>query len=122
MFHRFTDAMTDKMDVVLDWIMDRLALFWSVVAVAVIAGVVLVSGTVSSLIPGYTGEGTITATEIRGSECYLKVKTEDGSEGEFPFGARWKCKEKEAVPGAVVKINHGKATESISTVLKSVAG
>lgn len=120
MFHGLTDTMTDKMDVVIDWVMDRLALFWSVVAVVIVASVFLATGVVSSLLPGYTGTGTITATEIRDSACYVKVRLEDGSEGEFPFGARWKCKEKDVVEGATVKINHGKATDSFADVLKSV--
>jgi len=120
MFHRLADTMTDKMDVVIDWIMDRLALFWGTVAVVVLAGIFLGTGAVSSLLPGYTGTGTITATEIKGSDCYVKVRLEDGSEGEFPFGTRWKCKEKEVVEGATVKISHGKATDSFTDVLKSV--
>lgn len=120
MFITLTDAMTDRMDVVLDWVMDHLAVFWATVSVVIVAGVVLATGTVSAMMPGYTGTGTITATEVRDSDCYVKVKLQDGSQGEFPYGPRWKCGEKEVVEGATVKINHGKATESFVEVLKSV--
>jgi hypothetical protein len=120
MSQHFRDTMTDKMDVVIDWIMDHLALFWSGVVIALIASVFLISGAVTSLIPGYSGTGTITAATVKGDDCYVTARLDDGTEGEFPFGHRWKCSEKEVAAGKKVTIAHGKATDSFLEVLKSV--